>query len=274
MKRTAAVLAVLVLLGVFLAARFPWERLLPSLLATARATTGAEIQLADLGLGLGWSGPRLVGRDLVLRWPGSPALALEAVTLRPAWSLGWLRGRPAWYVEASGTPGAWRGELALDRIAGELAELDVAALPWVLLGSPAPLQGRISGSVDLTRVDGSWRGSAELEGQPGSVDLAGLPVAIPYQQLMAQLEIGAAEVKLAQARLQGPLVTASFAGTASPAGGAFASWPLDLQVEIEQVDPALRGYLAPLGISTDPQGRSHLRVTGTLAAPFLSGGTR
>lgn len=274
MRRSLAVAGVLALLVVFLAVRFPWERLVPRLLETARATTGAEVQLAKLGLGLGWSGPRVVASDVVLQWPGSETIALDAVTLRPAWSLAWLRGQPVWHIEASGPAGAWRGVVALDRVSGELAEIDVASLPWVLLGSPPPLQGRISGNVDLARVNGAWQGSAALEGQPGSVDLAGLPVAIPYELLVAQLEIAPEQVKLAQARLEGPLVTASFAGTASAAGGAFSSWPLDLQVDIEQVDPALRSYLTPLGIPTDAQGRGRLQVTGTLSAPFLSGGIR
>ena len=274
MRRSLAVAGVLALLVGFLAARFPWKRLLPPLLDTAQAASGAEIRLADLGVGIGWTGPRVVARGVVLRWPGTEDLALDAVTLRPAWSLAWLRGQPVWYLEASGKPGAWRGEVAPDRVAGELAELDVASLPWVLLGSLPPLQGRISGQVDLLRVNGGWQGSARLEGEPGSVDLDGLPVAIPYQSLTAQLEIAPERVKLAQARLEGPLVTASFSGTAEATGGAFSSWPLDLQVEIEQVDPALRGYLGPLGIPVDAQGRARLEVTGTLSAPFLSGGAR
>jgi hypothetical protein len=67
------------------------------------------------------------------------------------------------------------------------------------------------------------------------------------------------------------MVSARFAGTATATADAFSSWPLDLEVEIEAVDPALRGYLAPLGIPVDPQGRASLQVTGSLSAPFLSG---
>ena len=272
MRRALAVAGVLLLLVVFLAARFPWARLVPRLLETARGETGAEIRLDDFGLGLGWGGPQVVAQGVVLRWPGTEALALDRVTLRPAWSLAWLRGHPLWHLEASGPPGSWRGELALDRVSGDLAGIDVAALPWGLLGAPAPLSGRVSGNVDLARVDGAWRGSARLEGEPGSVDLEGLPVAIPYEQLVAQLEFAPEVVRLGQARLAGPMVTASFTGTANAVGGAFSSWPLDLEVEIEQIDPALKNYLIPLGIPVDPEGRGHLQVTGSLSAPFLSGG--
>jgi hypothetical protein len=49
------------------------------------------------------------------------------------------------------------------------------------------------------------------------------------------------------------------------------AWPIDLSVEIESVDPALRGYLGPLGIPEDGQGRARLRITGSLAAPYLAG---
>ena len=212
-----------------------------------------------------------MARGVTLHWPGSEPLALDAVALRPAWSLGWLRGRPLWHLEASGPPGAWKGEVAFDRVAGELVEIDVAALPWILVGSPAPLHGRVSGTVDLTRRNGAWQGSAYLAGAPGSVDLSGLPVAIPYELLVAELDVAPDRVSLPKARLEGPLVTANFAGNASAGGGAFPTWPIDLEVEIERIDPNLGSYLGPLGIPLDRQGRASLRVTGTLSAPFLSG---
>jgi len=271
LRRAAAIAAAMALLALFLAARFPYERLLPPLLEAARAAGGADIQVGELRLGLGRTGPRVVAGGVSLHWPGSEPLVLEAVALRPAWSLGWLLGRPLWHVEASGPPGAFRGAVASDRVSGEFTEIDVASLPWTLVGSEAPLQGRVSGSVDLTRVDGAWRGAGHLVGAAGSVDLAGLPVAIPYQTLEAQLDVSPDHLSLPRARLEGPLVTASFTGSANAAEGAPSTWPLDLEVEIERVDPALRSYLGPLGISVGPQGRASLRVTGTLAAPFLSG---
>jgi len=274
MRRGLLVASVAVLLAFFLAARFPFERLLPALLASAQQATGAGIEVGELGFGLGRGGPLVIASGVVLEWPGAQPIRLDDVTLRPAWSLAWLRGRPLWRLEASGEPGAFRGEVGFDRVAGELEAIDVAALPWALLGSLPPLQGRISGLVDLARVDGAWAGSARFEGQPGSVDLAGLPVAIPYEALAAQLRLASDRLSLSEARLEGPLVTASFQGTATATGDAFSSWPLDLEVEIEAVDPALRGYLGPLGIPVDPQGRARLQVTGSLSAPFLSGRDR
>jgi hypothetical protein len=129
----------------------------------------------------------------------------------------------------------------------------------------------MSGTVDLTRTDGAWQGSAQLSGAPGSVDLGGLPVAIPYEELVARVDVAPDRVSLPEARLVGPLVTASFTGSASAAGASFASWPIDLQVQIERIDPALGGYLGPLGIPLDRQGQARVHVTGSLAAPFLSG---
>lgn len=274
MRRGPLIAAVVLLLLVFLAMRFPYRRLLPPALEAARAATGAEIDVADLGLGLGLAGPHVVASGVRLRWPAAPELSLDAVRVRPAWSLGWLGGAPLWHVDASGPPGAWSGVVAPDRIAGEWREVDTDALPWVLLGSLAPLHGRLSGEVELLRSNGAWLGSAELSGSEGSVDLPGLPVAIPYVALEAQLEVAPELVTLSAGRIEGPLVTASIDGTASAGPGAFSAWPLDLAVEIEQVDPALRGYLGPLGIPVDGNGRAQVRVTGTLAAPYLSGLSR
>jgi hypothetical protein len=98
-----------------------------------------------------------------------------------------------------------------------------------------------------------------------------LPVAIPYVALEAELDVAPELITLSAGRIEGPLVTASIGGTASAGPGSFSAWPLDLAVEIEQVDPALRGYLGPLGIPVDSDGRAQVRVTGTLAAPYLSG---
>jgi hypothetical protein len=179
----------LALLVALIAARFPYERLLPPLLAAAGAATGAQIEVGEVGLSLGWSGPRMKAQDLRLSWPSTGALSLAAVHVRPAWSLAWLTGAPLWHVEASGDPGAWKGVVASDRIAGEWSAVDMDALPWVLLGSGTPLHGRISGELDLVRKHRVWLGSAKLRGEGGSVDLPGLPVAIPFEALQADLDV-------------------------------------------------------------------------------------
>jgi len=188
--RGAWILAAAALLGVLIAARFPYQRLLGPLLAGASAATGAQIEVGEVGLSLGWSGPRLVARDLRLSWPGAAALSLAAVRVRPAWSPAWLSGVPLWHVEATGDPGTFRGVVASDRVAGQWSAIDVDALPWILLGSTPPLHGRVSGEADLARQDGAWRGSAKLQGAGGSVDLPGLPVAIPFEALEAHLDLG------------------------------------------------------------------------------------
>jgi type II secretion system protein N len=259
------------LLVVLIAARFPYQRFLPPLLEAASAATGAQIEFGEVGLSLGWSGPRVVARNLRLQWPATAALSLAALHVRPAWSRAWLSGVPIWHVEASGDPGGWRGVVASDRVSGDWSAVDVDALPWVLFGSMAPLHGRVSGEVDLVRQNGAWQGSVKLRGEDGSVDLPGLPVAIPFEAFQADLAVAPSLVTLSSGRIQGPLVTASIAGTASAAGGAFATWPLALDVEIEELDPALRQYLTPLGISVDGRGRAKLRVTGSLASPYLGG---
>jgi type II secretion system protein N len=259
------------LLGVLIAARFPYQRLLGPLLAGASAATGAQIEVGEVGLSLGWSGPRLVARDLRLSWPGAAALSLAAVRVRPAWSPAWLSGVPLWHVEATGDPGTFQGVVASDRVAGQWSAIDVDALPWILLGSTPPLHGRVSGEADLARQDGAWRGSAKLQGAGGSVDLPGLPVAIPFEALEAQLELGAELITLSSGHIQGPLVTASIAGTADASSGAFSTWPLALEVAIEAIDPALREYLPPLGIQVSEDGRATVRVTGSLGSPYLGG---
>jgi hypothetical protein len=40
-------------------------------------------------------------------------------------------------------------------------------------------------------------------------------------------------------------------------------------VDIEQVDPALRQHLAPLGIHLDREGQGSVEVSGSLGAPTI-----
>ena len=270
-RRTGALVgAALLLLALLVVARFPYRRLLPPLLDAASAATGARIVVGDVGLGLGRGGPEVEATDLSLEWPSAAALHLATLRVRPAWSLAWLSGAPRWNVEAAGEIGSWAGVLAPDRLAGEWSELQIDALPWASIGSAAPLHGRVSGQLDLTRADGAWQGSAQLLGNGGSVDMPGLPVAIPFEALRADLSVAPGALTLTAGRIEGPLVTASLAGTATVEGDSFSSWALALDVEIEEVDAALRGYLSPMGIPVGPEGRAKLRVTGSLGAPYLS----
>jgi type II secretion system protein N len=254
----------------FVVARFPYERLLPAAEAAASNALGARVEIGRLGIGLGWGGPEAVGEALHLRWPGGDALRIERVGARPAWTLAWLGGRPRWYVTAAGPPGRFAGEVAPDRVDGAFEEVEVTALPWATFGGTPPLRGRLSGAADLTHEDGAWQGFADVTGENGTIDYAGLPVAIPYEHLAARIELSPGELALPAARLEGPLVTARFSGAATPGPGEPARWPLELRVEVERVDPALRSYLAPLGIRLDRQGQASLRVSGTLAAPIVT----
>jgi type II secretion system protein N len=236
----------------------------------AAAATGARVEIAELGLGVGWGGPEAVAHGLVLHWPGSEPLRLDRVGVRPAWTPAWLRGEPHWHVAASGPPGQFSGEVALDGIEGELTEVDSGALPWAVLGTIPPIAGRVSGLVDLSFRDGLVIGVADIVSDNGSVDFAGLPVAIPYESLAARVDLSPGELELTAARLAGPLITARFSGSATPGPGAPVSWPLALQVHIEQVDPALRNHLAPLGIRLDREGQASLQVSGSLGAPRIA----
>jgi len=255
---------------VFVIARFPFDRLAPAAAAAAAQALGAEVTIAGLGVGLGRGGPEAVLERVLLRWPGDPPLQLDHLGVRPAWSLAWLEGQPRWRLASQGAVGVFQGELGHDRLDAELHEFDIAALPWGRIGGAPPIHGRLSGRLDLELGDSGWVGTAALTGGEGSVDHPALPVAIPYERLDLQVVLDPEAVALPAARLEGPLVTATFAGRAVASAPDPARWPLTLHVEIERVDPALRSYLGPLGIRLDPKGHGTLEVTGTLSAPIVT----
>jgi type II secretion system protein N len=274
-RRAAALaLACLLVTAFFFALRFPYDRFRAPLAAQLAAATGAAVELGELSGRPGPTGLTLRAAPVRLRWPPGEPVELEGASLRPAWSLSWLRGRPALHVDlearagrASGT--LWPGPpLALSaRVRG----LALEALPPELLARAEgfALTGRLDAEADLSGGNGGALGDLVLEVQDGAASAPGAPLAVPFERLRAELTLEeGGGVRLRSAALEGPMVLGSAEGRLGP-GPSWTQAPLDLRLDLQVADPSLRSVLAPLGIRLDGQGRTKLQLRGTLAAPEL-----
>lgn len=255
---------------VFFAIRFPYEVFEASLVSQLGALVGGEVAVGELAGGFGLGGPSLVAEAVTVRWPDS-SLALDRAELRPAWSLSWLRGRPAFHTDLRAPTGRIRGtiwpgaQLAFD---GRVEDLALERLPERILSAAQgfALTGLLDADVDLALEGGMLSGELALEVENGAFAPPGSPISIPFERFDAAVAIDPAKgIRIDSAALEGPMVE----GAAKGSIGLSADPALDLQVDIHVADPNLRGSAAPMGLQLDADGRASVRVLGTASNPLV-----
>lgn len=254
----------------FFAVRFPYDLFRASLVAQLGALTGAQVSVGRVSGGLGLGGLSLVAEPVSLRWP-SGGLELERAALRPAWSLTWLRGQPALHADLRAPAGRvagtfWPGDpLAFS---GSVHDLVLEKLPPELLAAAEgfALTGRLDADADLALTAGTLEGELALDLHEGAFSAPGSPISVPFERFQAELDLDPTGAVLVEsASLEGPMIAGSGKGRI----GVAADPPLDLQLEIQVADPSLRGMIAPLGVRLDGEGRTSLRVQGSVSRPVL-----
>jgi type II secretion system protein N len=267
-------LGCLLLTALFFVLRFPVDRFRGALVAQLAAVTGADATVGALAARPGLGGLTLVAAPVSARWPGGARLELERAALRPAWSLSWLRGRPALHLDLRAPVGALSGTLwpgdpaAFD---GELEGVALEQLPPELLAlaEGIALTGRLDAEVGLEQRAGRLVGELELALADGSFSAPGAPVAVPFESLDAEIRLAeSGAVEVGSARLDGPMLSGEARGQIGAAASVDLA-PLAFEADLEVVDPTLRSWLAPLGVAVDPSGRAKLRIGGTLAEPTV-----
>lgn len=266
-------LGCLLLVLLFSIAIFPYDRFRGAAAEQLRLATGAQVEIGALGGGLSIGGPALDASGVRLRWPDG-ALEVSEARVRPAWSLSWLRGRPALGISAESNAGRlsgtwWPGPEG--GFSGDLRALDLGALPPALVGGPPPFEGRADAEIDLRLAAGRpVGGTLELEAREGALTLGGqLPMAIPYESLEGQARFAeGGAVDLSDFALSGPVLAATGGGSVG-AAPSVALAPLDLDLELEVVDGNLRPIVRDWGVRLDANGRARLRITGSLSRPVL-----
>ena len=262
----AAVCALVTL--VLVVAGFPYERLATRVLVGVEAATGARITHAGATRTLGWTGPVYTWSGVHLRSARGAVLEADRLSLRLAASPAWLRGVPTFDVAFDGPAGGAEGTVQLGSragFAGELRDLDLAALPRPLRVAGLEVSGRIDGQVDLAASEG-WAGRVAIAVRDGSLRGAGLADPLPFGRLAVRASLAPGHrAEIAELELVGPLLRAHVTGRVGPARTVHDA-PLDLALEID-ADPRAYGLLRRFGIRVTREGPQTFRVDGRVAAP-------
>ena len=274
--RLALVCAYVALTIAFIAAGFPYQRIVPRVATAIGAATGAQVGLGRLDFALRWFRPWLLANDVDLTWPDGFHLHLAHARLAPALSPSWLRGEPSIALALTGDLGQIQGTARLGRTPGFRGELHDVALDKLPSDAIAPglhLTGALDATLDVrAAADGGAEGSVRLGARDGSISPPSLPVGLPFAKLDADLVLGgAALLTVKSLSLEGPLVAGNGTGTIGR-GRSIDSAPLALELHLQAHDPGLRQLLSAQGLPLAPDGAATLQVSGTLANPGLRQG--
>ncbi len=259
-------LACVALIGVFTLMQFPWDRFRPWLVSELRNASGADVELGELHLGFSLRGPVADLMGLQMSWPGQPPIVLDMARVGPAFSTTWLQGEPALAIDVSIAGGridgtVWPlGAIAFD---GSFDEIDPGALPLPTGAGPPPVDGLVSGEADVAQIGGRWTGDLEVTGVNGSVAMPGVALALPFDDLLVAASLAEdGTLTIHEARLDGPMASFDAEGSVG-ASARLELAPLDLRVQLRDVQPALAQPLRSQGIRLDGAGSAQLTVSGT-----------
>ncbi len=263
-------LAGVLITGFFLFLGFPYELLAGRIARASGEALGARVEIRDLRPWLHWGlGVQAFDVRARLDRGRGRVLDFERVAARPSWSLSWLRLQPALYAVAEGPLGAARGVLVVTggpSWDGELHDVDLRQLPLDGAWPDTALRGLMDAEVDLVAAAEGPEGSIRLASRDGSIQLPGLPLAIPFETATGDLVFGGeAWMQIVSFQLDGPLVSANLEGRVGHAA-QLANAPLDIDLELRP-EAGLRPALSSLGVRVDSEGVARMRIEGTTGAP-------
>jgi len=265
-------IAYLALTAFFVAVGFPLDRVAPRVAAAFGSATGTRVTIGGLGFSLSWLRPQLVARDVEIFWPGGFELPVARARVGPAFSLSWLRGRPALALSLDGKLGQLAGTAQLGAdpgFRGDLRGVALDALPLDALAPGLRLTGSLDAALDLQAKGELPEGTLRLAGRDGSISLPSLPIGLPFAKLDADLALGGSALLTVKSfQLDGPLVAATGSGSVGRAASVDEA-PLALELQLQAREPALRQLLASQGLPLGADGNAHLAIGGTLASPLL-----
>jgi type II secretion system protein N len=263
-----APVAFLALTLFFLFLGFPYQRVADRIAAQVEDATGVRLQIAELGPHLGLLGPGLAATGVTALPPQRSPIRVDRLVVRPAWSLGWLRGSPAIHVDAESQGGRISGALHVGStrgFEGEVRDFDLGLTEDFLSGGA--VDGHLDAEVDLVVDDQGPYGTLLLDARDGSLALPGSPVALPFETLSGDLRFGGDKfAHVDRLALTGPILDADAKGSIDQ-GRRWRQAPLDLTVQIDAKTPMARDMLPQLGVRVGRDGKATVRVSGSIASP-------
>jgi len=264
---------VLTLFFIFLG--FPYDLLALRVSQLAEESGQMTLRIGELSPHLGLAGPGLRATDVLAGSRDGPNLQIDDAVVRPAWSLSWLGGTPALYMEIESQAGNAAGVVTFGDSPGwrgELRGVELSEIPRGQALMIVNLSGRLDAEVDarwLPEVEGrrDLAGSLRFEAHDGSMSTDDMPFEIPYDLLQGEITLGGDHfARVESFSIEGPVVSAEAHGTVGEAP-ELSQRPLDFEISYQMESAEIRSMLRGFGLRLAPSGAGTVKIVGTFAHP-------
>lgn len=263
--------AALLLTSFFIVLGFPYERLGIVMATSIERGLGVGLRAERIQPSLSLLGLGLTGRDVHVTTRDGTVWRLDELTVRPAWSTAWLRGRPSLHVRVASRYGQLNGAVEVVEpqvFDGRATDLDLEtlglehAVPGLSVKGRADLEGRVA------FPNGAPQGPIALVVKQGTLAHPDFPMPIQYDEIRGQLVFGGDSwLRIESLDIASPLGTGAVTGTVGPPGSGGGA-PLDLQLEMAAA-PSIQGALRAQGVRFGEGGAVSVHVSGTTARPLV-----
>jgi type II secretion system protein N len=260
------------LIAFFLIRGFPYDQLGELIANRIEQNHGIHLAIGNVGPTLQLAGLALEGTQLRVAFPNRVPQHVERALIRPAWSMSWLTGDPAFHVEVESPSGSVDGTLRWNGVASWVGTIRDARpeLPpiadWIPIGG---FEGALEATLDVSMGETGLEGLVEFEIRDGSASIPGFSVPLPFEKLTAAMSLGGdAYLKLNSLSFEGPLITASGSGKigrAEPLAQAPIGFEFQLDFESELSKTMPRSERRKINQS----GTALVKIFGTVAEPEI-----
>ncbi len=260
------------LIVVFVFLGFPYDVLADRAVSALERQTGAVIRYGEVEPRLTVGGPGFRFHQVDVRLESGERYSADPVSVRPAWSLGWLTGRPQLRAFLKSDHGSLAGFVTVGRSFGwdgRIVNLDLGVLPFAVMGQEVDLSGLADIDADVVYEDGIATGEVDLKARQGELVWPTVPMPIEFDTIEGRLLLGGdalAQVEVLE--LAGPIFAAEIVGVVGHAERPTLA-PLDVQIGIDVVEPGMRQMAMQFGVPLDSDGRAEFDVGGTVSQPEL-----
>ncbi len=259
------------LIALFLIRGFPYDKLGVLIANRIEQSHGIHLAVGDIGPTLQLAGPALEGTQLRVTFPGRLPQQIDRALVRPAWSLSWFAGEPAFHVELESPSGRANGTLRWNDVVSWVGTIRDARpeLPpiadWIPIGG---FEGTLEATLDVSMTENGLEGLVEFEIRDGSTSMPGFSAPLPFESLTGAVRLGGdAYAKLTSLSFQGPFASGSGSGKIGRAE-RLEQAPIGFEFELDikpEVVRSVRGGAVKIG----RDGSALVKISGTVAEPKI-----
>jgi type II secretion system protein N len=260
------------LIAFFLIRGFPYDKLGELIAKRIEQSHGIHLVFGDVGPALQLAGLALEGTQLRVAFPNRSPQQIDRALIRPAWSLSWLAGEPAFHVELESPSGSADGTLRWNDVVSWVGTIRDARpeLPpiadWIPIGG---FEGALAATLDVSMGETGLEGLVEFEIRDGSTSMPGFSAPLPFENLTATVSLGGdAYVKLTSLSFEGPLASGSGSGKIGRAE-PLEQAPIGFEFQVDIKPELAKAFTRKEHKKIDRNGSALIKISGTVAEPKI-----